>query len=78
MRIEIKNSFMNPRTNSMAKKGEIFNVPKNQFWLRRLAEEDIEKTKKDKTEKREEVKTNSKEVGKPARAGVPKTSTPKK
>lgn len=45
MRVKVKVSFRNPKTNRLTEVGEVFNVPKNQFWLKRLNAKDIGKTK---------------------------------
>ena len=46
IKIKIKNKFTNPLTNRRAKIDEEFNVPKNQFWLKRIKEKDCVQIKK--------------------------------
>ena len=46
MRIRIKNGFINPLSNMRCASGDEFNVPMNQFWLRRIKQGDCEKLKK--------------------------------
>ena len=66
MRIKIKKKFINPLSNRREKEGTELNVPKNQFWLKRLRDGDCEKIKaksKIKAPKKEpkpEMKDNSK------------------
>lgn len=42
MRIKIKRKFTNPLTGRRAQIDEEFNVPKNQFWFKRILEKDCE------------------------------------
>ena len=42
MRVKIKNKFTNPLTGRKILASEEVNVPRNQFWLKRLAEKACE------------------------------------
>lgn len=62
IRVKILKVFPNPRTNRKTKEGDEIKVPKNQFWLRRLADKDCEEiSKKSKAKKLEVSKADVKE-----------------
>ena len=46
MKVKIKRKFSNPMTGRRAKIDEELNVPKNQFWFKRIQEKDCELIKK--------------------------------
>ncbi len=48
MKVKIKRQFPNPLTGRKAKVDEEINVPKNQFWLKRIEQKDCEEIKKKK------------------------------
>ena len=45
MRVRITAQFFSPMTHRILKVGQELNVPKNQFWLKRLAAQDVEEVK---------------------------------
>ena len=44
MRVKVINTFRNPMTGRMLKKGQELNVQKHRFWFKRLKDKDIEYT----------------------------------
>lgn len=47
MRVETKRSFLSPlHGNRLVEEGQVFNAPRNKFWLRRLAQKDVAETTK--------------------------------
>lgn len=61
IRVKILVNFPNPLTNRKAKVGEEIKVPKNQFWLKRIAAKDCEKINEKTKAKKPEVKADVKE-----------------
>lgn len=60
--VKILKVFPNPITGRKTKEGEEIKVPKNQFWLRRIADKDCEQIKsKSKAKKPEVSKADVKE-----------------
>jgi len=45
MKVKILKKFPNPLTGRKAEVGQEIKVPKNQFWLKRLADKDCEEIK---------------------------------
>ena len=60
IKIKIKNKFTSPLTGKRTEIGGEFNVPKNQFWIKRINQKDCEEIKKFSAKPKAENKSDSK------------------
>lgn len=63
IRVRVKRRFMSPLNNRLAAVDSVLNVPRNQFWLRRIADKDCEILKSVKKEKGPAEKPQAKAKG---------------
>lgn len=63
MKVKILKPFPSPLTNKMTAAGEVINVPKSQFWLKRIQQKDVEEVKNVTKAKAPKADVKNKEKG---------------
>lgn len=69
MCVQVKNQFLSPLTNRLEKVGAQMNVPKNQFWLKRIEDGDCQKIKMKTKAKPEKAEKSEAVVSKSGKRG---------